>query len=59
MAEEFYSLVTDYGSQKQINSIKNGTPFDVLEIVLGDSNGSYNNDDNKHNEFFGNFLYDF
>jgi len=41
MAEEFYSLVTDYGSQKQINSIKNGTPFDVLEIVLGDSNGSY------------------
>ena len=43
MAEDFYSIVTDYGSQKQLNSIKNGTPFDVQEIALGDSGGSYYN----------------
>ena len=41
MAEEFYSLVTDYGAQKQLNSIKNGTPFDVFEIALGDGGGNY------------------
>ena len=43
MSEDFYSIVTDYGSQKQLNSIKNGTPFDVQEIALGDSGGSYYN----------------
>ena len=43
MAEDFYSIVTDYGSQKQLNSIKNGTPFDVQEIALGESGGSYYN----------------
>ena len=43
MAEEFYSLVTDYGAQKQLNSIKNGTPFDVFEIALGDGGGNYYN----------------
>lgn len=41
MADEFYSLVTDFGANKQTECIKNGTPFDIMEIALGDSNGSY------------------
>ncbi len=41
MADEFYSLVTDIGAIKQIESVRDGVPFDVYEIALGDSNGSY------------------
>lgn len=41
MAEEFYSLVTDYGVEKQLKCITNGLPFEVTHIALGDSNGKY------------------
>ena len=41
MADEFYSLVTDIGAIKQLESVRDGVPFDVYEIALGDSNGSY------------------
>ena len=32
MAEEFYSLVTDYGAEKQLKCLQEGTPFDVYQI---------------------------
>jgi len=41
MSNEFYSLVTDYCATKQLKCIKEGVPFDVSEIALGDGNGSY------------------
>ena len=41
MADEFYSLVTDYGANKQIESIRDNKPCDIMEIALGDSNGNY------------------
>ncbi|MBR6126465.1 phage tail protein, partial [bacterium] len=41
MSNEFYSLVTDIGATKQLESIRDGVPFDVYEIALGDSNGNY------------------
>lgn len=41
MAEEFYSLVTDYGAEKQLKCITEGLPFEVTHIALGDSNGKY------------------
>jgi len=41
MTDEFYSLVTDIGAAKQTASIRDGVPFDVSYIALGDSNGSY------------------
>ena len=41
MADEFYSLVTDIGAIKQLESVRDGVPFDVYEIALGDSNGTY------------------
>lgn len=41
MAEEFYSLVTDYGAEKQLKCITSGLPFEVTHIALGDSNGKY------------------
>ena len=41
MADEFYSLVTDIGTVKQTESIRDGIPFDVSYIALGDSNGEY------------------
>ena len=41
MAEEFYSLVTDYGAEKQLKCLQEGTPFDVYQIALGDGNGRY------------------
>ena len=41
MSSEFYSLVTDIGAIKQLESVRDGVPFDVYEIALGDSNGEY------------------
>ena len=41
MTDEFYSLVTDIGAIKQTESIRDGIPFDVSYIALGDSNGEY------------------
>ena len=41
MTDEFYSLVTDIGAIKQTESIRDGIPFDVAQIALGDSNGEY------------------
>jgi len=41
MAEEFYSLVTDYGAEKQLRCITDGIPFEVTHIALGDGNGRY------------------
>ena len=41
MAEEFYSLVTDYGAEKQLRCITEGLPFEVTHIALGDGNGRY------------------
>lgn len=41
MAEEFYSLVTDFGSEKQLRCITDGLPFEVTQIALGDGNGKY------------------
>ena len=41
MAEEFYSLVTDYGAEKQLKCLQEGIPFDVYQIALGDGNGRY------------------
>ena len=41
MAEQFYSLVTDYGAEKQLKCIKEGLPFEVTSIALGDGNGKY------------------
>lgn len=41
MAEKFYSLVTNYGVEKQLNCINNGIPFEVTHIALGDGNGRY------------------
>ena len=41
MSNDFYSLVTDIGATKQLESIRDGVPFDVYEIALGDSNGNY------------------
>ena len=41
MAEEFYSLVTDYGAEKQLKCITDGIPFEVTHIALGDGNGKY------------------
>lgn len=41
MAEEFYSLVTDYGAEKQLRCITDGIPFEVTHIALGDGNGKY------------------
>lgn len=41
MTEEFYSLVTDYGAEKQLKCITEGLPFEVTHIALGDSNGKY------------------
>ena len=41
MAEEFYSLVTDYGAEKQLRCITDGLPFEVTHIALGDGNGRY------------------
>lgn len=41
MAEEFYSLVTDYGAEKQLKCITEGLPFEVTHIALGDGNGRY------------------
>jgi len=41
MSEEFYSLVTDYCTEKQLKCIKEGAPFDISEIALGDGSGKY------------------
>ena len=41
MAEEFYSLVTDYGAEKQLRCITDGIHFEVTHIALGDGNGKY------------------
>lgn len=41
MAEEYYSLVTDFCTQKQLKCFKEGIPFEVFEIALGDGNGNY------------------
>ena len=41
MAEEFYSLVTDYGAEKQLRCITDGLPFEVTHRALGDGNGRY------------------
>jgi phage-related tail fiber protein len=41
MAEEFYSLVTDYGAEKQLKCITDCLPFEVTHIALGDGNGRY------------------
>ena len=41
MAEEFYSLVTNYGAEKQLRCITDGLPFEVTHIALGDGNGRY------------------
>lgn len=41
MTEEFYSLITDYCAEKQLNCIQNGLPFEVYQIALGDGNGRY------------------
>ena len=41
MAEEFYSLVTDYGAEKQLRCITEVLPFEVTHIALGDGNGRY------------------
>src|SRR5574344_1869924 len=41
MPNEFYSIVTDFGFQKQMNSLNNGVAFDLYEIALGDGNGEY------------------
>ena len=43
MAEEFYSLVTDYGAEKQLRCITEGLPFEVTHIALGDGHGRYYN----------------
>lgn len=41
MSNEFYSLVTDFGAQKQLKCITDGLPFEVTYIALGDGNGRY------------------
>ena len=41
MAEEFYSLVTDYGAEKQLKCLHEGTPFVDYQIALGAGNGRY------------------
>lgn len=41
MPEEFYSLVTNYGAEKQLKCIQEGIPFEVYQIALGDGNGKY------------------
>jgi len=41
MSNEFYSLVTDYCTEKQLKCIKEGIPFDISEIALGDGSGKY------------------
>ncbi len=41
MSEEFYSLVTNLGLEKQNKCLKDGKIFDVSYIVLGDGNGRY------------------
>lgn len=41
MSNEFYSLITDYCAEKQLNCIQNGLPFEVYQIALGDGNGKY------------------
>ena len=35
MADEFYSLVTDIGAIKQLESVRDGVPFDVMKSHLG------------------------
>ncbi|MCD8024160.1 MAG: phage tail protein [Candidatus Gastranaerophilales bacterium] len=41
MAEEFYSLVTNTGLSKQLESLETGLPFEITQIALGDGNGTY------------------
>lgn len=36
---EYYSIVTNAGLQKQYNCLKNGQPFDISEIAVGDGLG--------------------
>lgn len=41
MSNEFYSIVTDFAIQKQMNCLNNGIEFDLYEIALGDGGGDY------------------
>lgn len=41
MTQEFYSLLTDIGAQKQAQCLAGQTDFDLYEIAVGDGNGSY------------------
>lgn len=41
MSNEFYSIVTDFGAQKQINCLLNGSGFDIKYLAVGDGNGNY------------------
>lgn len=50
MPEEFYSLVTDYCLEKQLDCIQKGKPFEVYQIALGDGNGYYYEPNNNQTE---------
>ncbi|MCD7779313.1 MAG: phage tail protein [Candidatus Gastranaerophilales bacterium] len=50
MSEEFYSVVTDYGIQKQLSCLKNTEEFDLSQIVLGDGSGNYYEPDTSQTE---------
>lgn len=41
MSEQFYSLITDYCINKQINCLQGNSEFHIAEIAVGDSNGNY------------------
>ena len=40
MTQEFYSIVTEKGLEKQIKCLNDLTNFDISYIAVGDSNGS-------------------
>ena len=50
MPEEFYSLVTNYCLEKQLDCIQKGKPFEVYQIALGDGNGYYYEPTNNQTE---------
>lgn len=41
MTQEFYTLLTDIGAQKQAQTLAGQADFDLYEIAVGDGNGSY------------------
>ncbi len=41
MTQNFYSIVTQIGLEKQLNCLNDLTDFEISEIAVGDSNGEY------------------